>query len=190
MEHCSVCGEELTKPSKNPESKYLHCGKRECRNEVARHRSADNKKNIKTRPVSEKRKAGIKKMREELNTIEKFSQASYGRHGLQNLTKRYGILPWDVTNYSKELFSGMTHGEILRARKDAVKKNEQTRPLERKKVEVKVYKITDPAAVERGIKEHKFGEPASYDGLKLVRTEYANEIMMPVNWTLVGVMEG
>jgi hypothetical protein len=183
--YCTVCGCEIEREIKF-KSIYLTCLSEKCREEAKRRKLADYHKKIKSGRINPIRRAGIEQMRKELDTREKFVIATYGHGGKKRVARQYGILDWDVTNYSKDLFAGMSKGEITRCRREICKQMEvekgqdkQTEPLERKPVAVKVFKITDPEAFEKG-------GPGTYDGLEFDRIQYVSEVTLPFNFPVGG----
>lgn len=183
MKTCCVCGEILPDMTLR-RSKFATCNKLECRKEARKRQQAEHKLAVKNNKInpSPKRVIGIENMKKELDTREKYAKANYGQHGIHVVARTYGILDTDVTQYAKELFAGLTHKEKLRIRKEALIKKE-IKEFKRVKVPIQVYKITDSAAIEKEIKEFKFGDPPRYDGLKHIRTEFANELTVPFNWS-------
>lgn len=168
---CVACGAELSLHGRGNNPKYPSCRNKECRRIASVMRERDKvKKSIIT--MTEERKSGIERMKDEIAIKEEFLKAAHELGGSRNIAKKYGITAYDVAKYREELFGGMTKKEIRALRKQVVA--DIIKEFERKRPEVKVYKIIDMEAFEKG-------GPGTYDGLKFDRIEYAKWIDLPFN---------
>lgn len=176
---CCACGKKIMNmKGKGGNPQYPTCGEPECRKIANRMRARDAKK-IKQRINI----AGIAQMKKDLDTKEKFLKATYGHNKSKAVAREYGITDKDLAEQRETLFAGMKPAEIRELRKKV------TAPVfVGNGSEVKVYKIIDKEALEKEIREHKFGEPVSYDHLEFDRIEYGKPFSMPFNAALE--MEG
>lgn len=179
MKTCSICGEQL--PDKTlRRSVWKTCDNADCRREASRRKAKAYDESIRRsvdNPPPE-RQIKIDIMREEIGTREEFAKAFVKIGNTNIISKHYGVIIQDVAKLRNELF---TENPIFIKRLGEDLLDKPKAEIVRKPIEVKVYKITDMAAIEREIAEHKFGEPVSYEGLEFDRIEYANEFVMPFN---------
>lgn len=174
--YCVACGKKITSlRGRTGNPKYPTCRGLECQKIANKMREKEYKMLAKR-----KRQEGIKRLKNELATKEEFIRAVYESGGSEKLARMYGIPLSNVKAHREKLFDGMAQTEI-RALENQIA-SEVFKDAEKPKTEVKVYKIVDMEAFEKG-------GPGTYNGLKFDRIEYAKDIIIPFNLPLVEEVE-